>query len=115
VSGTPPLYGGLQIAPHPVAEIARRAQATQSLRISDRGIRAQGRHDSEKNGTVCSPHAVPALNRPTSSSFGLPRTFGSSEQRRRRAYSECVSGDVDARSQGTLSLQLRTWLWVAAK
>jgi hypothetical protein len=40
---------------------------------------------------------------------------GSSEQRRRRAYSECVLGDVDARSQGTVSLQLRGRSLVAAE
>ena len=42
------MYGGLQIAHHPVAEIGRRAQATQSLRITDRGIRAQGRHEQRE-------------------------------------------------------------------
>jgi len=42
------MYGGSQIAHHPVADIGRRVQATQSLGITDREIRAQGRHEQRE-------------------------------------------------------------------
>ena len=42
------MYGSLQIAHHPVAEIGRRAQATQSLGITDRGIGAHRGHEQRE-------------------------------------------------------------------
>jgi hypothetical protein len=47
-SGRGRMYGSLQIAHHPVAQIGRRAQATQRLRITDRGNGAQGRHEQRE-------------------------------------------------------------------
>src|SRR3954454_19731057 len=48
---------------------------------------------------------VGGLNRPSSCRLASRERDGSSEQRRRRAYSECVLGDVDACSQGKPSFQ----------